>query len=323
MSDEQLKDEGMGGDMKVDRQFTERVKREILYGHDIAPPSVKADKCTGCGQCARVCPALVFEMRDKKATVVRAEKCFACGHCWAVCPKEAVSQEEVVTSTTLKPGRAPAVPPDRLQLLIRERRSVRLFNDKPVSRESLLQIVDAGRYAPTGSNRQNVGYIVLPTKDKVSQFRSLVEGFVERTFKAARERAASSLEAMEEVSPIDAVLCYHGSNYEDVKNRKETSAYFVLPFGSAAIITHGQSFDATSPFNCSVALYNCSLMAQSLGLGSCFIGFARAAANMDETTRQWLAIPKENEAYAAMVLGYPGIKYRRLIERKMPEIRWI
>lgn len=309
--------------MEVDRQFIERAKRDILFGHDIAPPTVKTDKCTGCGQCTRVCPALVFEMRDKKAVVVRGEKCFACGHCWAVCPKEAVIQEEVVTSTILKPGRGPAVHHDRLQLLIRERRSVRLFKDKPVSRESLLQIIDAGRYAPTGSNRQNVGYIVLPTKDKVSRFRSLVEGFVERTFKAARERAASSLETTKEISPMDAVLCYHGSNYEDVKSRKAASAYFILPFGSAVIIAHGQSFDATSPFNCSVALYSCSLMAHSLGLGSCFIGFAQVVANRDETTRQWLGIPKENEAYAAMVLGYPAVKYRRLIERKMPEIGWI
>ena len=44
---------------------------------------------------------------------------------------------------------------------------------------------------------------------------------------------------------------------------------------------------------------------------------------MDETTRQWLDVPKENQAYAAMVLGYPDIKYRRLIERKMPEIKWV
>jgi nitroreductase len=122
---------------------------------------------------------------------------------------------------------------------------------------------------------------------------------------------------------MDDIMRYHAYNYEDVKNRKETSAYFALPFGSAIIITHAQSFDATASFNCSVALYNCALMAHSLGLGSCFIGFAAAAANMDEATRQWLGIHKENRVYAAMVLGYPGIKYRRLIERKMPEIRWI
>jgi len=308
--------------MIEDRQFLEKVKRDVLYGHDIAPPHVNIDKCKGCGHCVKVCPALVFELREKKSKVIYGERCFACGHCWAVCPEEAVIQQEVATATSLKPGPGPAVPPDTFQLLIRERRSTRLFSDKAVSKEQLLKIIEAGRYAPTGSNRQNVNYIVLSDKEKVSELRFLVERFLEKTFKLIQNRAiALFLRIKFGRSELD-VMRYHAMGYQFYKDSKEKNAYFPLPFGSAVIITHAQSVDAMAPFSCAVALYNCSLMAHSLSLGSCFLGFVQIGANMDKKIKHWLDIPKENQCYGAMVVGHPDVKYRRLVERKNPQIKW-
>ena len=308
--------------MIEDRQFLEKVKRDILYGHEIAPPQVNIDKCKGCGHCVKVCPALVFELREKKSMVIYGERCFACGHCSAVCPEEAVIQEEVATATSLKPGPGPAVPPDTLQLLIRERRSTRLFSDNPVSKEQLLKIIDAGRYAPTGSNRQSVNYIVVSDKEKISELRFLVESWMEKTFKVMQNRAIALFLRMKLDRSAIGVLRYYAMAYQFCKDSKEKNAYFPLPFGSAVIITHAQSFDAVAPFNCAVALYNCSLMAHSLGLGSCFLGFLQLGANMDKRIKHWLDIPKENQSYGAMVVGHPDFKYYRLIERKEPQIKW-
>jgi hypothetical protein len=64
-------------------------------------------------------------------------------------------------------------------------------------------------------------------------------------------------------------------------------------------------------------------MAHSLGLASCFLGFVPIAVNTDKEVRERLGVPKDNQVYGAMVVGYPGIKYRRLIERKTPEIAWL
>jgi nitroreductase/NAD-dependent dihydropyrimidine dehydrogenase PreA subunit len=308
--------------VEEERQFIERIKKEVLYGHEIAPPSVNVDKCNGCGQCVKVCSALVFELREKKSNVIYGERCFACGHCWAVCPEEAVTQNEVETATRLRPGPLPAVPPDTLQLLIRERRSTRLFNDKPVSREQLLQIIDAGRYAPTGANRQEVHYIVLSNQEKVSELRFLVERFMEKTFRAMQNRAIAWFLGLKLGRRAVDVMRYYAVAYQFYKNGKEKTAYFPLPFGAAVIIAHAQSFDLSAPFNCSVALYNCSLMAHSLGLGSCFLGFVQAGANMDKEIKHWLKIPKDHQSYGAMVVGHPAVRYRRLVERKQPDIEW-
>lgn len=305
-----------------DRQLIEKIKRDVLYGHEILPPQVDTDKCIGCGQCVKVCPALVFELRNKKSEVRYGEGCFACGHCWAVCPQEAVTQEEVTTATSLKPGSEPAVSADNLQLLIRERRSTRLFKDKPVSKEQLLKIIEAGRYSPTGSNRQDINYSVVSERQKVSELRSLVENFMKKTFKIMENKVVSFIYSIKYGRSAVDMLRYYAMGYHFLKDHEEKNAYWPLPFGSAVIITHAQSFDELAPFNCSVALYNCSLMAHSMGLGSCFMGFVQAGANMDKKIKHWLNIPKEDKAYGAMLVGHPDVKYLRLVERKKPIVTW-
>ncbi len=45
--------------------------------------------------------------------------------------------------------------------LLKSRRSVRLYQDKPVPQELLLQILEAGRWAPTGANLQPWHFIVV------------------------------------------------------------------------------------------------------------------------------------------------------------------
>jgi nitroreductase len=45
--------------------------------------------------------------------------------------------------------------------LLKSRRSVRLYQDKPVPQELLLQILEAGRWAPTGANLQPWHFIVI------------------------------------------------------------------------------------------------------------------------------------------------------------------
>jgi NAD-dependent dihydropyrimidine dehydrogenase PreA subunit len=42
-------------------------------------------KCAGCGRCAEVCPRDVFEMRDKKASVIDKDRCIECGACALNC----------------------------------------------------------------------------------------------------------------------------------------------------------------------------------------------------------------------------------------------
>ncbi len=47
--------------------------------------------CDGNGECIKICPVNVIELKNKKCTVVRPKDCIDCGACVSVCPNEAIS----------------------------------------------------------------------------------------------------------------------------------------------------------------------------------------------------------------------------------------
>jgi nitroreductase len=86
------------------------------------------------------------------------------------------------------------------------------------------------------------------------------------------------------------------------------------------ILTHTESWDTSSSFNCSVALYNCSLMAHAKGLGCCFNGLLVNAVNHAPKIKAWLGIPADHKCYSAMTLGFPNVKYPHLVHRYSPHV---
>ena len=167
--------------------------KEQVYNREISPPQVGLEACSECGQCVRVCPVHVFDLKNGKPNVARGEACIGCGHCWAVCPEDALAFSEDSSAAEPRPGTQSAVDPDALKLLLRERRSVRLFTEEPVLRSELDAILDAGRYSPTACNAQNVNYLVLPKRSKVDELRLLLDAFLDRVFRKIDNRFVAFL----------------------------------------------------------------------------------------------------------------------------------
>jgi NAD(P)H-quinone oxidoreductase subunit I len=70
-----------------------RFKGKLVY---------KREKCTGCGMCAKVCPALVIEIhKEEKYITVFQGGCIQCEQCVDACPFKCLSMsEEFLTANT-------------------------------------------------------------------------------------------------------------------------------------------------------------------------------------------------------------------------------
>jgi NADP-reducing hydrogenase subunit HndC len=53
--------------------------------------TIMVDKCTGCGRCARVCPAAAISGKKKQPHEIDQSICLRCGGCLGTCKFEAIS----------------------------------------------------------------------------------------------------------------------------------------------------------------------------------------------------------------------------------------
>jgi nitroreductase len=63
--------------------------------------------------------------------------------------------------------------------LIKTRRSIRAWQDRPVSEETLLQAIEVATYAPNGGNRQNWKFYVVLDKEIIKSIADAVQDSVE------------------------------------------------------------------------------------------------------------------------------------------------
>ena len=52
---------------------------------------INTSNCTGCGQCAEVCPGSLIRLRCGKAEIPHPERCWGCASCMKECPAEAIA----------------------------------------------------------------------------------------------------------------------------------------------------------------------------------------------------------------------------------------
>jgi NAD-dependent dihydropyrimidine dehydrogenase PreA subunit len=53
-------------------------------------PVVNSEKCSGCGNCAEICPSEVYEMQEDKSNPIHPEDCIECWACVNQCQTESI-----------------------------------------------------------------------------------------------------------------------------------------------------------------------------------------------------------------------------------------
>ena len=248
---------------------------------------IDPSQCVGCGLCVKDCVGGNLTLKDGKA-VLRRDTCIFCGHCEAICPQKAVT----LTGFRDEPEEfdlQPRLDPDLLLRAIKSRRTVRQFTSAPVSQAVLHQILEAGRFAPTGVNAQDIVYVVLDKKKDELEARA-----ADRFRKLLRvgKLFASPLKGME----LDDRFFFKGA--------------------PLAIVIASKS-----SVNASIAAENMAFMAEAHGLGVLYSGFFTICANRFGSIRKELTLPKGYKVVTTLVLGYPAVQYRRTARREPPRVK--
>ena len=77
-----------------------------------------------------------------------------------------------------------------------------------------------------------------------------------------------------------------------------------------------------SEINACLAAMSMELMAESLGLGTVYVGLFTRPANWNKKLREKLGIAKEEKIAACIALGYSNAKYLRSVQRHSADVTW-
>jgi hypothetical protein len=108
----------------------------------------------------------------------------------------------------------------------------------------------------------------------------------------------------------------------------ESGADPILNGAPVLLAFHARRTVGFADVNAQLALQNASLVAHALGIGHFYTGWvlspcrAPIARTWNRRIPSLLGIPPDNNLYGALALGYPIPKFKNMIERKPPQIRW-
>ena len=267
---------------------------------------VHKETCNQDGICAAVCPAGIidFQKGAYPTPVAEAEKvCIECGHCVAVCPTGSFTHRAMPAEQCPPRQKNLHLTAEHCEHFLRNRRSIRVYKNKPVPRDVLAGLIEIARYAPSGHNSQCAQWLVLGNRDELRNLVGIVVDWMRWMISNMSEIALSM-------------------HMDRVVKRWEDGNDVVLRGAPVVIVAHAEKDNLAAPSTCTIALTHLELAATSMDLGCCWAGYFNAAATTFPPMIEALSLPKNHQCFGAMMVGYPKFSYHRLPLRKPPGITW-
>ena len=253
--------------------------------------------CVGCGLCVRDCFEKNLVIEDGIARVLGT--CFECGHCIAVCPKNACAIDDMPTDG-IRPVSTPP-DPDALFGAICSRRSIRRYRERPVEREKIERLIEAARFTPTGSNAQDVEFVVV--QESLEAVKPYIWQGVDAIASKLIDAGTPGLYAYRW---RDMAAHYR----RDPKNKRD-DLFFEAPL--LLVLTGTDT-------SCALAAASIDLMASALGLGMLYSGFIRRGISNSSEAKSMLGL--DADPAMCLLIGYPDVTYLRTVPRKKAHVLW-
>lgn len=156
---------------------------------------------------------------------------------------------------------------------LKNRRSVRQYLPKQIEKNELDEIMEAAIYAPTGHNDQPWHFTIIQNKKLIDEIN---EG-------AKAEMRKTGIDWISNLGAMEGFNIFHRA--------------------PTVVIVSGKK-DATTPLvDCSAAVQNMLIAAESMNIGSCWIGFAKFFFTTKKNLEEY-KIPEDHEVHFGVALGY-------------------
>ena len=286
--------------------------------------SIDENRCNLCGQCIPICVPQILQAGEKSIVVGDQNLCIHCGHCKAVCPVDAPQFSENNEEFDPVPRKQEIPHPTSFLRFLRGRRSLRVYQDRPVEKEKLQMIVEAGRCAPSGGNRQAGEYIVVQGRKILDSVCRLAIPFLKTQGEHIQEVLDRSARFHKSIPEEYIPREYLPHLLSQMARRWEKGEDRLLFHAPALILIHSKKNNSSNPDrDIGILSTQMILMAETLGLGTCYIGLLTWAIENSLPLQDLLEIPLEHNVQIAFTVGYPGIEFLRLPARNPAQINWI
>ncbi|MCT4509939.1 MAG: nitroreductase family protein [Tepidibacter sp.] len=172
---------------------------------------------------------------------------------------------------------------------IKERRSIRKFKEEQIKEEEIQTIIEAGIYAPSAHNQQPWHFTVIQNKNIISEMN-------EESKKAMKNHS-------------DEWIAKLGNNEK-----------FDIHYNAPTVILVSGKKDCYSPIvDVSAAIQNMLLAADSIGVGSCWVGLSKFGLIEEDKVKQF-NIPDGYEPYYTVALGYKALDKKQNAPKRNEDV---
>ena len=170
---------------------------------------------------------------------------------------------------------------------------------KKAPKELIEKVFDAMRYAPSASNARMWRYLILSDPEKIE---ALSDEIVKTQYQYMGFQSGE--QALKYFKSIGRSIFY---------NAPHVIVLYYRVVEKSTVMLGLRANDA------GIALTYGMLAAESLGLGSCWIGMIQGAVPMNREILKIIGI--RGMVLGAFTLGYPAVKYRRTVPRPALKIK--